>query len=83
MIQIKSTNSLLYIGFTLISYNINFHLIKYCPNINNSLKSKEEAEEKVQYEEHKYFYEIFSLEKSQGAKLILFIKNPGISKVIF
>ena len=83
LIEIKSPNSLLYIGFTLISYDINFHLIKYCPNINNSLKSKEETEEKVQYEEHKYFYEIFSLEKSQGAKLILFIKNPGIYKVIF
>ena len=51
--------------------------------LNNSLKSNEKIDDKVQYEEHKYFYEIFSLEKSQGAKLILFIKNPGIYKVIF
>ena len=83
LIEIKSPNSLLYIGFNLLSYDINFHLIKYCPNLNNSLKSNEKIDDKVQYEEHKYFYEIFKLEKSQGAKIILFIKNPGIYKDIF
>ena len=83
LIEIKSSNSLLYIGFNLPSFDINFHLIKYCPNINNSLKSTGPSEKKIQYEGHKYFYEIFKLEKSQGAKIVLFVKNPGIYKIIF
>ena len=83
LIEVKNQNSVLYIAFNLPLYDINFHLIKYCPNINNELSSKDQNEVKVQYEEHKYFYEIFKLEKTQGAKIILFIKNPGIYKVIF
>ena len=78
LIEIKYPNSLLYIGFNLPYYDINFHLIKYCPNINYSLSSNDKTEVKVQYEEHRFFYEIFSLEKTQGAKIILFIKSPGI-----
>ena len=62
LIEIKYPNSVLYIGFNLPYYDINFHLIKYCPNINyNLLSNKDKGEEKVQYEEHKFFYEIFSL----------------------
>ena len=83
LIEIKHPNSLLYIGFNLPYYDINFHLIKYCPNINNSLSSKENNEEKIPYEDNQYFYEIFSLEKKQSAKIILFIKSPGIYKVLF
>jgi hypothetical protein len=83
LIEIKHPNSLLYIGFNLPYYDINFHLIKYCPNINNSLSSKENSEEKIPYEDNQYFYEIFSLEKKQSAKIILFIKSPGIYKVLF
>ena len=83
LIEVKYPNSLLYIGFNLPNYDINLHLIKYCPNINNSLASKEKNDEKVQYEDHQYFYEIFNLEKTQGAKIILFIKNPGIYKILF
>jgi hypothetical protein len=84
LIEIKYSNSVLYIGFNLPYYDINFHLIKYCPNVNNDLMSnKEKGEEIVQYEEHKFFYEIFKLEKTQGAKIIIFIKNPGIYKVLF
>ena len=83
LIEIKSQNCLLYIGYNLPSFDINFHLIKYCPNINNSLKSKENGEEKTQYEDHKYYYEIFRLEKSSNAKIILLVKNPGIYKIIF
>ena len=84
LIEIKYPNSVLYIGFHLPYYDINFHLIKYCPNINKDLLSnKDKGEAKVEYEEHKFFYEIFRLEKSQGAKIILFIKNPGIYKVLF
>ena len=83
LIEIKSQNCLLYIGYNLPSFDVNFHLIKYCPNINNSLKSKENGEEKTQYEDHKYFYEIFRLEKSSNAKIILLVKNPGIYKIIF
>ena len=83
LIEVKYPNSLLYIGFNLPNYDINFHLIKYCPNLNNSLSSKEKNEEKKEYEDHQYFYEIFKLEKTQGAKIILFIKNPGIYKALF
>ena len=85
IIEVKNPNSLLYIGFNLSSYDINFHLIKYCPNINFSLMSnnQEKREYKTQYEEQRFFYEIFKLEKSKGAKIILFIKNPGIYKIIF
>ena len=83
LIEIKYPNSLLYIGFNLPYYDINFHLIKYCPNINNSLTSNQNNEAKIQYEDHTYFYEIFSLEKKQGAKIVLFIKSPGIYKVLF
>ena len=83
LIEVKDPNSLLYIGFNLPSYDINFHLIKYCPNIDFTLMSKEETEKKVQFEEQKYFFEVFKLDKSRGAKIILFIKNPGIYKIIF
>ena len=83
IIDVKYPNSLLYIGFNLSYYDINFHLIKYCPNIDFSLMSNEKSEKKIQYEDQKFFYEIFKLEKSKGAKIILFIKNPGIYKIIF
>ena len=83
IIEIKSNYCLLYIGFNVPEYDINFHIIKYCPNINNSLKSNEKSEEKKQYQDHQYFYEIFKLEKSTGAKIILFVKNPSIYKIIF
>ena len=83
LIEVKDPNSLLYIGFNLPSYDINFHLIKYCPNIDFTLMSKEKTEKKVQFEEQKYFFEVFKLDKSRGAKIILFIKNPGIYKIIF
>ena len=83
LIEVKDPNSLLYIGFNLPSYDINFYLIKYCPNIDFTLMSKEKTEKKVQFEEQKYFFEVFKLDKSRGAKIILFIKNPGIYKIIF
>ena len=83
IIDVKYPNSLLYIGFNLTYYDINFHLIKYCPNIDFSLMSNEKSEKKIQYEDQKFFYEIFKLDKSKGAKIILFIKNPGIYKIIF
>ena len=83
IIEVKYPNSLLYIGFSLNYYNINFHLIKYCPNLNFALMSKDVSEKKEEYEDQKFFYEIFKLEKSKGAKIVLFIKNPGIYKIIF
>ena len=83
IIDVKYPNSLLYIGFNLSYYDINFHLIKYCPNIDFSLMSNEKSEKKHQYEDQKFFYEIFKLDKSKGAKIVIFIKNPGIYKIIF
>ena len=83
IIEVKYPNSLLYIGFNLNYYDINFHLIKYCPNLNFALMSKDVSEKKEEYEDQKFFYEIFKLEKSKGAKIVLFIKNPGIYKIIF
>ena len=83
IIDVKYPNSLLYFGFNLSYYDINFHLIKYCPNIDFSLMSNEKSEKKHQYEDQKFFYEIFKLDKSKGAKIVIFIKNPGIYKIIF
>jgi hypothetical protein len=83
LIEVKYPNSILYIKSNLQYYDINLHLIKYCPNINNTLSSKEKREEKKQYEDYQYFYEIFSLEKISRAKIILFAKSPGIYKILF
>ena len=50
--------------------NITFRLLKFCPLINDNLGEK-------------HFYEIFKIEKTEGNKIILFVKNPGIYKLIF
>ena len=36
-----------------------------------------------QFEQQNHFYEIFKIERIEGSKIVLFIKNPGIYKVIF
>ena len=79
LIEIKYPNSILYIGFNTVGLNITLHLIKFCPNLENDIN----ALQKVQFEEQQYFYEIFKIEKIEGSKIILFVKNPGIYKVIF
>ena len=83
LIEVKYPNSILFIESHLQYYDINLHLIKYCPNINNALSSKEKGEEKKQCEDYQYFYEIFNLEKIKNAKIILFAKSPGIYKILF
>ena len=79
LIEVRYPNSLVYIGFNTIGFDINFHLVKFCPNLENDNKELE----KTQFEQQKYFYEIFKIEKIEGSKIILFVKNPGIYKVIF
>ena len=69
IIEIKYDNSLLYLEFNTIGMNINFLLYKFCPLI------KDENNDK--------FYEVFKLEKSEGAKVVLFIKKNGIYKIVF
>ena len=80
LIEVKNPNSLLYLEICLPYYDINLHLIKYCPNINKALPSKEEKKE---YEDYQYFYEIFKLEKCKCTKIIVFIKSPGLYKILF
>ena len=79
LIEVRNPNSLVYIGFNTVGFNINLHLVKFCPNLENDSNELEKA----QFEQQKYFYEIFKIEKIEGSKIVLFVKNPGIYKVIF
>ena len=79
LIEVRYPNSILYIGFNTVGLNINFHLIKFCPNLDNDLNELQGK----QFEQQQYFYEIFKIEKSEGSKIIIFVKNPGIYKIIF
>ena len=70
VIEIKNENSILFIMFNSVGMDITFRLFKFCPFI------KEENN-------NNYFYEIFKVEKTEGNKIILFVKNPGIYKIVF
>ena len=70
IIEINYLNSIIFISFNTIGMNITFRLLKFCPLINDNLGEK-------------HFYEIFKIEKTEGNKIILFVKNPGIYKLIF
>ena len=70
VIEIKNENSILFIMFNSVGMDITFRLFKFCPFI------KEENNDN-------YFYEIFKVEKTEGSKIILFVKNPGIYKIVF
>ena len=70
VIEIKNENSILFIMFNSVGMDITFRLFKFCPFI------KEENCDN-------YFYEIFKVEKTEGNKIILFVKNPGIYKIVF
>jgi hypothetical protein len=79
LIEVRYPNSILYIAFNTVGLNITFHLVKFCPTLENDpyeLQTK-------QFEQQKHFYEIFKIERIEGSKIVLFIKNPGIYKVIF
>jgi hypothetical protein len=79
LVEIRYPNSLLYIGFNTIGLNISLHLLKFCPNLEGDI----DALKNRQFEQQEYFYEIFKVEKIEGSKIILFVKNPGIYKLIF
>ena len=79
LVEIIHPNSILYIAFNTVGLDINFHLVKFCP----ALEGEVSEIEKLEFEQQKYFYEIFKIEKIEGSKIILFVKNPGIYKVIF
>jgi len=70
IIEINYLNSIIFISFNTVGMNITFRLLKFCPLINDNLGEK-------------HFYEIFKIEKTEGNKIILFVKNPGIYKLIF
>ena len=79
LIEVRYPNSILYIAFNTVGFNINFHLIKFLPNLENDINDLQ----KYQYEQQQYFYEIFKIEKIEGSKIVVFVKNPGIYKIIF
>ena len=79
LIDVKFPNSLIYIAFNCNEKDINFHLIKYCPDVINN----NEDNQINQYEDQPYFYEVFNLEKIQSVKIVLFAKFPCIYKVLF
>ena len=79
LVEIRYPNSILYIAFNTVGLNINFHLVKFCPTLEND---KYELQ-RNQYEGQQYFYEIFKINKIEGSKIVLYVKNPGIYKVIF
>ena len=70
IIEINSENSIMFIIFNTVGMNITFRLYKFCPLINEGNSEN-------------YFYEIFKVEKTEGSKIILFVKNPGIYKIVF
>ena len=78
LVEIRYPNSILYIAFNTVGLNINFHLVKFCPTLEG-----DNIDITYTYEQQKYFYEIFKIEKIEGSKIVLFVKNPGIYKVIF
>ena len=60
----------MFIMFNTVGMNITFRLYKFCSVLND-----EKGEN--------FFYEIFKVEKTEGSKIILFVKNPGIYKIVF
>ena len=70
IMEINYPNSIIFISFNTVGMNITFRLLKFCPLINEN-------------EGDKHFYEIFNIEKTEGSKIILYVKNPGIYKLIF
>ena len=70
IIEINNNNSVVFIMFNTVGMNITFRLYKFNPLINEEIDDK-------------YFYEIFKIEKTEGSKIILFVKNPGIYKLVF
>jgi Fe-S-cluster containining protein len=82
-LEIDNKFSLIYLGFATQYYDISFHLLKYCPNIIN---------DNINYDENDLtdngrFVEVFKLDKSEcndlPVKIILFVKEPGIYKILF
>jgi hypothetical protein len=69
IIEINYPNSIIFISFNTVGMNITFRLLKFCPLVNE--------------EGDKHFYEIFNIEKTEGSKIILTVKNPGIYKIVF
>ena len=76
-IEVENKNSLVYIGYSIEYYNIDFHLLKYCANINQELNDDDNLNDN--------FVEIVKFERSgeTPVKIILFVKEPGIYKIIF
>ena len=70
IMEINYPNSIIFVSFNTVGMNITFRLLKFCPLINEN-------------EGDKHFYEIFNIEKTEGSKIILYVKNPGIYKLIF
>ena len=70
IVEINFENSIIFIMFNTVGMNITFRLYKFCPTLNDEKGDN-------------YFYELFKIEKTEGSKIILFVKNPGIYKIVF
>ena len=79
-IEVEEKNSLIYIGYSTEGYDINFYLLKYCPNIPVKKDFNDDYLSDVSH-----FVNIAKIERSGEipVKIILFVKEPGIYKIVF
>ena len=83
-IEIDNNNSLIYIGFATHAYDINLHLLRYCPNLNDNNENNDNNND---FNDKGHFIEMFKLERINCSeipiKIILFVKEAGIYKIVF
>ena len=79
-IEVEEKNSLIYIGYSTEGYDINFYLLKYCPNIPVKRDFNDDYLSDVSH-----FVNIVKIERNGEIpiKILLFVKEPGIYKIIF
>ena len=79
-IEVEEKNSLIYIGYSTEGYDINFYLLKYCPNIPVKRDFNDDYLSDVSH-----FVNIVKIERNGEIpiKILLFVKEPGIYKIVF
>ena len=75
-IEINEPDSIIYIGFALLNYDINFKLLKYKANTNNVIDNPEQS-----------FETVLQVDKINACdlpvKLIVFAPEPGVYKAVW